>query len=280
MIAAVSTANSQISAFGGRAAHRECHQAVALMCFTLRADTSRQVGSGSNSMSPNLCCYGSMELDSHADTCCVGSNHTVIEYLNKECNVIGFNHDDPSAETLHIPIVKAATEYDSPWGEVIIMVIPQALHLGKYLNYSLICSNQLRYHGVVVDDETYRLSPNPALATYSIYIPSEDLENCRWVILTSENDWDPHSPTFSKRENTYNYHGHPVIYDHDILEVISCESVISDDIEHLALIRAFFCDHTFIEALEVSTHVATTNSMKTCLKFGASASMQHNTSSR
>jgi hypothetical protein len=170
--------------------------------------TNRQVGNVSNKMPPTLPPHGPMELDSHADTCCAGSNCAIIEYTSKLCNVIGFNRDNPNAEVLNVPIIKAGTAYDAPWGETYIIVIPQALYLGDHLSYSLLCPNQLRHHGIIVNDVLVHLSPNPTEASHSIYIPedelriplqlkgvisyfdtrrpsTQELEECKWVTITS-----------------------------------------------------------------------------------------------
>jgi hypothetical protein len=82
-----------------------------------------------------------MELDSHADTCCAGSNCVVIEYTGKVCNVIGFNRVTPNDELKGIPVVKAATAYDAPTGETYIIILSQSLYLGSLLSYSLLCPN-------------------------------------------------------------------------------------------------------------------------------------------
>ena len=106
--------------------------------------------------------------------------------------------------------------YDSPLGETFILVIPQALYLGEHISYSLLCPNQLRYNGIIVDDVPRHLAPDPNQATHSIYDPvtnlriplemkgvislfhtrrpsASEIEECPWVLLTSELDWDPHS---------------------------------------------------------------------------------------
>jgi hypothetical protein len=112
---------------------------------------------------------GTVELDSHADTCCAGANCVVIEYTGKVCNVVGFNHDSPNDELIGIPIIKTATAYDALTGETFIIVLSQALHLGNYLSYSLIFPNQLRHYGLVVDDVPRHLAPDPTSATHSIF---------------------------------------------------------------------------------------------------------------
>jgi transposase len=157
-----------------------------------------------------------MELDSHANTCCAGSNCVVVEYMGKVCNVIGFNHDTPNDELKGIPVVKAATAYDAPTGETYIIILSQSLYLGNLLSYSLLCPNQLRHNGLIVDDVPRHLSPDPLNATHSIFLPednirillemrgvvslfhtrgptSEEIETCKWLMFTSEQEWDPHS---------------------------------------------------------------------------------------
>jgi hypothetical protein len=87
---------------------------------------------------------GPVKLDSHADTCCTGSNCIIVKYTDKTCNVIGFNRDNPDDKLNGIPIVQAATAYDALSGETYIVVLSQALYLGNHSSYSLLCPNQLR----------------------------------------------------------------------------------------------------------------------------------------
>lgn len=193
------------------------------MATSTREISTRQIGSVSEKSPSSLPDYGPMELDSHADTCCAGSNCAVLEYTGKSCSVVGFNRDNPKDKLTHIPIIKTATAYDTPTGETLILVIPQALYLGDYLSYSLLCPNQLRDHGIILDDVPQHLAPDPRLATHSIYAPEEnvriplemrgvislfytrrptaiEIEECPWIVLTSELEWDPHSPAFQENE--------------------------------------------------------------------------------
>ncbi len=189
---------------------------IASVVTTTRQSSPRQIGSVLEGTTPVLPAEGPMELDSHADTCCAGSNCVVLEYTSKCCSVVGFNRDSPSDQLTNIPIIKAATAYDSPLGETFILVIPQALYLGEHISHSLLCPNQLRYNGIIVDDVPRHLAPDPNQATHSIYDPvtnlriplemkgvislfhtrrpsASEIEECPWVLLTSELDWDPHS---------------------------------------------------------------------------------------
>jgi hypothetical protein len=148
----------------------------------------------------------------------------------------------------NIPIVKAATAYDSPTGETLIIVLAQSLYLGDHIEYSLLCPNQLRHNGIVVDDIPRHLAPVPELATHSIYVPEDDvripltlrgvislfhtryptvdeIENCRWLLFTSELEWDPHSITFEENENA--------VSDHASSETSSNERSINNIISNL-----------------------------------------------
>jgi hypothetical protein len=137
--------------------------------------------------------------------------------MAKTCNVIGFNRDDSN------PVVMVATAYDAPNGEIVIIILSQALYLVNMISYSLICPNQLRHNGVIVDDIPRHLSSDHDKATHSIYVPdenfriplemrgvvllfhtrqptAEELETCRWLMFTSEAEWDPHSEDFMQNE--------------------------------------------------------------------------------
>jgi hypothetical protein len=157
------------------------------------------------------------ELDSHADTSCAGSNFKVIGHTNKICDAAHFsNHYDVMKR---IPIVKAGTAYDSPNGRTYIHILNQALCMGDYLDNALLCPNQIRSHDVIVDDVPEHLSPDPIIATHSIYFPKKhvriplkpggcisripkrlptqkEIEECEWLILTSGAEWNPHSEDF------------------------------------------------------------------------------------
>jgi hypothetical protein len=88
---------------------------------------------------------------------------------------VGFNRDNTKDELVNIPIIKATTAYDTPTGETLIIVIPQALYLAEHISYSLLCPKQMRHYGIIVDDIPRHLAPNPNVATHSIYIPNKDI---------------------------------------------------------------------------------------------------------
>jgi hypothetical protein len=163
-----------------------------------------------------------IELDSHADTSVIGNNCRVISYTDKTCQVAPYHPNYDSMED--IPIVQAGTAYDNPnTGETVILIINQGLYFGDSLPITLLNPNQIRSNGIKVDDVPKHVARDPAKATHSIYIPEHDfriplsmkgvisclpvrkptikeIETCRWILLTSEVDWDPHSDDFAENE--------------------------------------------------------------------------------
>jgi hypothetical protein len=114
---------------------------------------------------------GQTELDSHADTSCAGATARVIEYTRKTCDVSPFSKEYDAM--LNIPIVKAATAYDDPeTRDTYILIMGQALYFGDRMENSLLCPNQMRANGVIVDDVPLHLAPTDK-AIHSIYIPDE-----------------------------------------------------------------------------------------------------------
>jgi hypothetical protein len=163
-----------------------------------------------------------IELDSHADTSVIGNNCRVISYTDKTCQVAPYHPHYDSMQD--IPIVQAGTAYDDPnTGETMILIINQGLYFGDSLPVTLLNPNQMRMNGLEVDDVPKHLAKDPTVATHSIYIPEEDIhiplsmrgvisclpvrlptaqeiESCRWITLTSDMEWDPHSEEFENNE--------------------------------------------------------------------------------
>ncbi len=140
-------------------------------------------------------------------------------------------------------MVKAATVYTDNSGTTYILILNQALYLSE-LEHSLLNPNQMRLNGVIVDDCPQHLSNPDRLSTHSIHFPaegvriplemdgvisrfatrvptSEELNECQWLSLTGDQEWDPHSPLFNENERIMNdranEYGHPER--HEIYEV-------------------------------------------------------------
>ncbi len=164
--------------------------------------------------------HGPCELDSHGDTCVAGSNCVVIESTNQTVSVSAFTD---THEVIHdVPIVTAATAYDDPiTGITYILILGQSIYMGDRMQTSLLCPNQLRANNIVVDDIPKHLAPQSKPSTHSIICNEEDLvlplslkgvisyidtrtpnqeelDTCKWIVLTDEHDWDPHLLTHCK----------------------------------------------------------------------------------
>jgi hypothetical protein len=105
-----------------------------------------------------------MELDSHADTIVAGSNCIVMHYTGKECNVSPYT--DQYEDIKNVPIVQAATAYDDPeTGVTAILMLNEAMWMGDTMEHALVNPNQLRAHGITVQDNPFASAP--------IYISTE-----------------------------------------------------------------------------------------------------------
>jgi hypothetical protein len=163
-----------------------------------------------------------VELDSHADTCGVNNVTRILEYTNQVAEVTCFaNSLSPLQDIL---IVKTALAYDHPdTGEVIVLIINQALYFGDQLDKILLNPNQLRAHGIQVDDVPRQfggtshsitaldvdliipLKMKGIISYFPVRTPSPDeIENCTNVILTSDSEWDLYSSAFQEIEETDN----------------------------------------------------------------------------
>jgi hypothetical protein len=161
------------------------------------------------------------ELDSHADTTVAGSTCQILELTEKSCDMFPFS--DQYALMEKVPVAKVVTAYDHPeTRETFILVFGQALYLGDKLDHSLSCRNQARHNGVVIDDVPKHLS-HDGQSTRSLFFPQEniriplslrgvisflptrypknnEINNCRWLIVTGDDDWEPYDETFEERE--------------------------------------------------------------------------------
>jgi len=163
------------------------------------------------------------ELDSHADTIVGGANCVLLETSGETANVHSFS--DERKPFSNVPIGTIATAWVNPEnGEVIVLVMNEALYFGDRLDHTLICPNQLRSFGIVVDDTPKQFDPK---STHSIEVPGDDLtiplemngvvsyfsshkpseeelENCRRITLSSDIPWDPNDPSWETQEREVN----------------------------------------------------------------------------
>jgi len=220
--AAVSEKRANTEAAGSQMSRRRINKVVSsvrLQHRNISKMTYRQVHSHDDVRT------GSCELDSHADTCVAGSNCVILEVTNQTVNVSAFT--EAHGVMQDIPIVTAATAFDDEkTGVTYILILGQCIYMGEHMNNSLLCPNQLRAHGIVVDDCPRHLAPADKPSIHSIYAPDEEftiplalngvtsyftsrtptvheLETCKWIILTNEHEWDPHSDYFQSQEQNF-----------------------------------------------------------------------------
>ena len=117
------------------------------------------------------------DLDSYADTCCVGSNSNAFvhhESLVKTVEVQSFLNSLGTAK--QTPIVSASVAaYDCPFTlKTYIIHIHQALYFPE-LEHNLINPNQCLLNHVVIDECTKFLSVHATDEIHSIYFPREDI---------------------------------------------------------------------------------------------------------
>ena len=128
---------------------------------TYRIGASRQQPTTSDSRT---------ELDSHADTCVVGRNALIFHDFERPVNVTGY--DPALGINKDVKTVSAAIAYDDPTtGEVIILVLHQALHIPT-MEHNLLCPMQLRMNDVMVSEIPKFLTENPTDRTHALTIPT------------------------------------------------------------------------------------------------------------
>ena len=145
--------------------------------------------------------------DTHADTCCWGANGRVIDRTGQTCSVAGFH---PSLEKVqNVPIVTIATAYVDERGVTWILIFHETLYFGASLDHALINPNQIRLHGIPVGDDPTDPNRKFGIEAKGLFIPWEtdgttiyfeshapsddEWQNCKRIIMTSENEWIPTS---------------------------------------------------------------------------------------
>lgn len=130
-----------------------------------------------------------------------------------------------------IPVATCATAWTCPESGVTnILVFHQMLYFGDRLQHSLLCPNQMRDHGTIVQDTpTYFDGQSKhGITVYnddqeeSLFIPLRlqgvfsvfdtraptltELEKCKHFVATSNDEWNPHSERFGTTHIPRNSH--------------------------------------------------------------------------
>ena len=215
------------------------------------------------------------ELDSHADTCVLGSNFKLIELTGEVVDVVPY-HEEYDAKK-DVPIVSAATAWThTDTGETFILDYHQALWYGKEVANSLLNPNQMRFYGHrVSDDITDKDRRFGIEADNMLYIPfdmkgtvisfdsrvptDQELQDCRHVTMTSDERWNPATVSLAAMRRLWSR-------EEDIYWQISSFTVraddrVSDSFEHHLLtdISDVYDDRRLAErmisAINIATHI-------------------------
>jgi hypothetical protein len=162
------------------------------------------------------------DIDTRADTVCAGKAFRLYDQTDRVCDVGGYHESLPSLK--NVPIGTAATAYDHADGNTYILAFHEALYFGDSMATSLIPPAQLQANGMVVDTCLKQFSNGRSL--HGIYMPLEDItipfqnsgiisylpirlptdrdmDDCKWLWMTSDAPWEPYGNFYTEREQTY-----------------------------------------------------------------------------
>ena len=89
-------------------------------------------------------------FDSYADTCCAGKHAWVESFVEgRTVSASGFSNTMEVLENL--PLANVLYAYDTQEGETFILRVNNAIYLGGNMTDSLLCPNQCRENGIMID---------------------------------------------------------------------------------------------------------------------------------
>ena len=107
-----------------------------------------------------------IDLDSHADTCVLGSNALKVETPYPERTAI-VSFADPSVGTVTTPILSGAFLYTHYTGTQYILVVHQAIYL-ENMKHSLLCPMQVRENDIILNEHPKSMTENPTNDTHAL----------------------------------------------------------------------------------------------------------------
>lgn len=110
------------------------------------------------------------ELDTNADTCCLGKNFIPVGYTYRTADV--YPYDSSIAPVLNVPIVTGATAWKDHYSQhTYILLFHESQYYGSKLDHSLINPNQVRHAGIPLWDNPYDPSHDLTIETKLATIP-------------------------------------------------------------------------------------------------------------
>ena len=170
---------------------------------TSRVISSSNTQSGVQEPAPGT--VAENEMDSNADTTCLGPNFIILSNTQQIAQVYAY---DPSLPPTEVPIVSGATAYDcEETNTTYILVVHEALYYGTKLDHSLWNPNQVRSHGIPLLDNPFDPDRPLGIKLSDVFIPlrtkgtkllfktraptAHELENCKHIYVTSIEPWEP-----------------------------------------------------------------------------------------
>ena len=171
------------------------------------------------------------EIDSRADTVCGGATFELYSPTGKIVDVNRFHVTMDTIKNVQIGTLITAIDLKD---ETIIAVFHQRLFFRNTMEHSLIPPAQLWDNDIIVDITPRSKSNGKSI--HGIYSPDDevhipfdlhgcityfptrlptdyDKDNCRWITLTSEREWDPYSDHFRASEQAaINHYKDPNMY--------------------------------------------------------------------
>jgi hypothetical protein len=187
-------------------------------------------------------------LDSHADTCVGDANCILSEDSGEKATLHSFSGErKPFASILIGTIATSWTDEGS--GETFVLLFPESLYFGDRLPHSLLCPNQMRAHGVRVNDTPRQFdgSSTHSIEAEGYCIPlhlddvilyfvsrkpsGDELENCRRITritLTSDSSWDPKDSSFAIQEKIVSDRMDPIVHEVSLVDrIVPCPELMS-----------------------------------------------------
>ena len=168
-------------------------------------------------------------MDSHADTCVLGSNALLVETAHPACSA-DVSFADPALGSVSKPILSGAFKYTTPTsGQSFILVVHQAVFIDTML-HSLLCPMQMRENDIILNECPKSMMENPSEEHHSLVATTDTNETLRIpfqlrgvtstilvttptaaeyqelprIELTSPDlTWDPQNPDYATQESSF-----------------------------------------------------------------------------
>ena len=173
-------------------------------------------------------------IDSHADSSCAGRHVRILEYIDgKRFSVKPFL--DTYEPKNDVSLINGVVAVDTSDGGGYILELNNFLDFTDTMNDSILVPMQARYNGIIIDDVPKDLC-HYGVSTQSIFSPQtdfsvpieyngpipyipvryptdDDLENYKWIELTSTSEWNPYPNSSISSILQYSPHS---TYDNDL----------------------------------------------------------------